>query len=1399
MKKIHTQKLFNLSALLLITVVLLGFLLLLFPWKSASFLITQEPSKLKEQFSSRLLAQYHEALRNPALKNPDILSLSSELTKKGLWKKSSELLKHRLDQLATNDKQRKQLATIQLKNYLDAYYTASASGEDFTNTQLDVRQHLQDLEDYENLNTKELVALAKASTNFGLLPQAVKIYFRLAKVDTVRQARWLAAAGRWSGHAGDPVSAAKAFKAASELSTEGDRYNVYTYAWLKAATRAGQTEAVKAFLDEAKYQPPRSVKGLTLLATSSLEAGLPESASDLFAYLAKHDERKNAQGWLEKAAHWAAETKFYEKAVNYLQQAHALTSIKSDRWSINQRMIEIYVKDDQPEEALSLIGPMIEANPNSISLLKKGIELSILEKDIPTARHWNQRFLQNQPQSIEALVTRTDIETLDEDFLTAISFIKRAIKLEPENYKLRERWAYLEETQGNDKLALQLWQWMHGQTRDPKHQQQIIRMAQADLTGDGLALLLPLDRKIKLPKQVVNDIFFHLSNRSGNEAGEEFLLNHMQQHGPEKDLMETLAKWYSSEKRYPDALTTWNRISQLFGAHPKHDLLRFELYWAMNDKTKAYEMWRAHNDVWKTTAKPNQLAIMAEVTWNYDQFQASLNYYQKLLKSTNINKIKERILFHTRLAMLHSKLKQSTLAFAAVKRGFMETADPDLMLNGLQIAFDSKNYRQFSALLELSTEQASIFESNPQYWSIQAAMAIHQKRYAKATKLYNRALGLDSRSKGALAGLKSIKTVIADAKKQATLKILASMQDAFDNKDYKGLNTLLAISESRLPEFAEFSQYWLLKSQFNLQQKRYAPALSGYQKLLKLKPKSITARQGIILSLTELKKFPALQHVLDHWEHFAENEYALWPNYAIAYQTMKQYQASIKWFEMASIKHPENYTMLLSYAESLDKLNRTGDAKRVRSFGVRQLTLRLNSGQLNSVKRKEALFQYLSALSKVGTQVQFDHTYAELDQMTALGDDKNRLNEIAIAWTLDKNNISQLKRLLAKAEIQHMKMPLWMSLSIGLKLKDKSRLLDVLKQADKLSTSDHISALLALDRRQQAFEIAKREMKAGKTAENRSDARKFALSLANGRVSEVVLALQSRRVGDLATQEQTLQYKQGRGKLPVGYDIRLRKSKLSNNKLPSKAIDEKEVSIGFDWSKTTDQVNGRVGIYDNGANSKLYGSLKYQKQLNPKSTASIEYSFQETPEENSYLRQYGRRNRFKFDYYQQLGEKNAVQLSAWQQEFNRTDNGNYIANGTGVRAAAVHRQKTLAGQWYSSFQATIQKNTNVASLSAEDALPETTQSAELIAGFNNGTPGQGYTGELQYSASAALGKVWPTGEIKVHAEAAVSKELFNNDELSLGIFYDKGSLGKQDDKGITLNYRKFLDFPVTER
>ena len=110
MNKSPTPKLFNLPVLLLITVVLIGFLLLLFPWKSANFLSSQEPSNLKEQFSSRLLAEYHETLRTPDIANNEVLAFSSQLTKKGLWKQSGVLLKEKLDLPTLSTRQKKQLS-----------------------------------------------------------------------------------------------------------------------------------------------------------------------------------------------------------------------------------------------------------------------------------------------------------------------------------------------------------------------------------------------------------------------------------------------------------------------------------------------------------------------------------------------------------------------------------------------------------------------------------------------------------------------------------------------------------------------------------------------------------------------------------------------------------------------------------------------------------------------------------------------------------------------------------------------------------------------------------------------------------------------------------------------------------------------------------------------------------------------------------------------------------------------------------------------------------------------------------------------------------------------------------------------------------------------------------------
>lgn len=1398
------QKLFTIPTMLLIAAVLIGFLVLLFPWKDASFLSSQNSGALKEQFSSRLLAQYHQVLNNSQASTEQVLKLSQEMSKEGLWESSRRLLSEKLTVSELSNRQKKQLATIQLRNYLDAYYTASASGEDTSNQYIDVRHHLQHLEDYQRLNPKELQALAQASTDFGLFPQAVKIYHRLAELEPAKKASWLAAAGRWSSHAGDPVSAAKDYKAASELSKSTELFNTYTYAWLSAASKARQEKEIKQFLSEAQYNPPESPKALEALAKASLHAGLPESASDLYAHLAKRDVVANKQRWFEKAAHWAAETKMYRNASHYLEQASQLASNDNDRWVLQQRLIEVYIKDNLQDKALAIIQPLIKHNPSNIKLLGKGVELALLEKKLDLAHGWNKKRLVLKPNSLEAIISQLDIETLKENYKEATTLVKRAIKQEPKDLDLRERWAYLEETQGNDKLALQLWKWIYHKSGKSKHQEQIIRLAQADLSGEGLTLLIQLSKTQKLPQQTVNDIFFYLvSKKEHHVSPEHFLKNYLHLHGPDRELMETLAKWYSSEKRYTEALASWKSLEQHYGNSNKYTLTRFELHWALKQQNKAYQLWRQNHPQWEGEASDQQLAIMGEITWTYEQNTHALKYYQRLLKVTAQTKPKQRMLYHTRIALLYDKLGQNMAALAAIRRGFMETADTSIMITGMQIALDAKDYKGFSSLLTLSKEQASRFESEPRYWLMQAAVENAQKNYDMALVLFKKVLALNPSSKEAQNGIESIQKIALDARRQSTLKQLVAMQEAFDKKQFALLDKLFSASNTKLNEFADLPQYWLLRAQFNYQKKHYAEAIRGYKRLLHVKPDSIPARQGMISALTQLKDFATLKILLNRWEPFAKTHDKLWPNYATAYQAMKNYQSSIKWFEMASIKHPKNFTMLFSYAESLEQLNRKTEADQVRSFAVKQLERQLAVGTLTPAERKEALFQYLTVTHKTGTQAQFDRIYAQLDSLTSDKIDKDRMNEIAISWALDKKNLTQLKRLLARSDVKQMKKPLWMTLSIALKLKDKRTLTALLSQTNQMSTSDHVSVLIALERQQEAFDVAKHAMNQAKTTKERELARGIALSLAEGRVSEFVSAYNSRKVGTLTTSEQTLQYSRGMGSngIPIGTDIKLRKARLSDNSLPGTKINEQDVSVGFEWKDTTNQMNVRLGIYDNGSDTKTYGSLKYQRNLNERLSTGLEYGFQETPSENSYLRQYGRRNRLKIDFNAQLGTKKTAQLSTWKHEFNRTDNGQNLADGLGARVSVVHRQNTLNGQWYGGVQGTLQKNNNASQVSATDALPESTQSVDLIAGFNHGTPGQGLSkkSELQYSGSVALGKVWPTGEVKVHAEAAVSKDLFDNDELSLGVFYDKGSLGNPEDRGLSLQYRKFLDFPVTNK
>ena len=772
------KKLFNLPILLLITAALLFLLFALFPWKTAEYLNLQGANSLKEQFSSRLKTEYFQMLNSSENTPNEVLTFAQSLKDNGLWENSILLLNKKIDISQINQQQQQKYALILLYNYIDAYHLSDNKDSQsiYTNN---IRKQLQTLENHKQFSNSELQTLAEFSSDFSLLPLASRFYYRLADKNMTHRSEWLSEAGRAFNHTENYTDASKAFKLASDSSKKETLYNKFTYDWLTALIKSDQLDRVKEFLTTIEYQLPDSPKIIEELTSICIQAGLPAKASNLFAYLAKND-LADQQRWYEKASYWASNAGNYDDATNYLTHAEKITLQDNDKWYIKQRQIDIYVKAEMPEQALELILPLIDSNPKNLKLINKAVNISLRNENLETASQLNKMYLEQDSNSLNALNRQADIEVSSKQYKQAINYLKRVIRITPDELKPRERWAHLEEQEGNHKVATDLWQWIYKYSNSNEHLQKVISIAQANINGDGLEILQKIALEEGLPKQATYDVFFQLIKENKKKLGEQFLLEYLTTHKPDRSLLKTLAKWYSGEKHYTKSLKTWLRLEQSYGVTRTTSLNKFELFWLLKKKRKAHKIWLKNKSYWNKKANRRQLAIMAEVAWKYKHHRQALSYYKRLIKKRYKRSLRERTFQYMRVALLQKKLGQPKAALSTFRKGFIRTSSPDLLINGLQLSFDRHDKHSFKTLTALTKTRRSRVKSRARYWLLQAAYAQRNKSYKTALRYYKRVLSLSPRSREARVGIRAIKKITKHRKKIAINK--SNFSDKADNK-----------------------------------------------------------------------------------------------------------------------------------------------------------------------------------------------------------------------------------------------------------------------------------------------------------------------------------------------------------------------------------------------------------------------------------------------------------------------------------------------------------------------------------------------------------------------------------------------------------------------------------------
>jgi len=1299
------ERLITPMGLVLLVFFVIAMMVLLYPSKEALFSGDKSSDDLKNLFKNPDKLKYEQTLNQTALTPREVLDTVEELSETGLWKEARHLLTDKLPQ-QLNSSERREAALWMLQSHLDEYYISQHKGEKIERPLGSARAQLQRFEQIEQLSLEELRLLAKSSLEFGLIPQAIQTYFRLAVIDQPHALDWLDQAGTRAMQIQYYSNAVKAYKWANKISKTEAEKKTYLYAWLDAANKAGYSTEVKHLITEIETDLPNDAMDLEKLATISLDIGRPSIAHRLYARLAEVDSSQ-AKYWYEKAGVWALSNQEYQQSADYFAQTEKLTSNPEEIERLQYKQYEVFTAGEMPKKALDKIQAIVEKHSDDQSLLQKGINTALAAKNSRLARQWNRQYLQNHPDDVTALQLQSDIEIRDKNYDKAIVYVKRLLALDNKHLDSHKKLAFLLETQGEDIKALQQWQLVRQldkkiASQQTEYQQHILRLAQATLKEGGLALLLSWSQTQKLPEQTVQDIASHYISQKNPDKAQQFLSRYVKQYPASLALWQRLV---SLQQKQPQrALATWESIEQQFGANHKTRLARIESLWTLARKQEVLAIYDAHPNLPIASSYHHQ--IIAELMWTFERFDIALVHYKQLLQAANKQ---DSIAYYQRIIAIHLKQQHYPFAFASLHTAWDKTQDSGFLLQALQVAFTQDNAQELQNFQTIAHKNTQVFANNIDYWQLQAQISAQTKDYAKT--------------------------------------------------------------------------------------------LVHYQKMLSLKPDSIAARQGILWVYMQTKQKKALAKVLKQWQTLAAKYEKLWAPYALAYQILGKTRKSLKWYEHYINQYRDDFTMLLGYAEQLDKLQRHDSAYRIRQVAVGKLQQALYKNKLNKAQRKEALFHYLSMVQRYGSEKEFSRLQKQLTTKYLSKADQNRLNEIAIAWLLGHQYDEKLRYQLTQAHEARLKTPLWQLLAIAIKDKDKQAIDKLLVNAKDIRLEEKVLALIASNKTSRAYRLALSGIDAKRKPEQREKARQLALSLANDHASSVKSNVTQKQIGALTLQSIEMVYRQGiKGDFPLSYDLSVQRNRLNYGDSKQTEID---LSAGVQWQQGKHRLEGKVGVNENKQDFVYYAKGRYQYQFSEDLNVALEIGKNEISADGALLRYNAKRDRVKADVNAHLGKNNYLSASVWQQEFS-SRKGDKLASGKGVNASIVHKEKMGSAQWHLGLQAQLEKNQtepylpdDITALNGSQSIViNNPKSMGLIIGINHGNPAGGVptVNSPRYSANAWLGKSWPTGKIASNIEASIGSRILGNDELSATAFINgvSGSNG-QSDQGIKIQYQKWFD------
>jgi len=636
--------------------------------------------------------------------------------------------------------------------------------------------------------------------------------------------------------------------------------------------------------------------------------------------------------------------------------------------------------------------------------------------------------------------------------------------------------------------------------------------------------------------------------------------------------------------------------------------------------------------------------------------------------------------------------------------------------------------------------------------------------------------------------------------------ILQALDILLDQGKHEEAQRLIKQAEQQIDNFEQLPRYWIIKARLagnnKLDEKQFL------REALRLSPESKEIMVSLLWHVLDSEDTDNLKPLLQSISKYSRSDPEVWQAMAAGYRSLGEPLQAIEWYAKAAKQDPNNYLLLLAYADTLEETGQKVAATKLRRNLFHHVRPEIVAQMKKSepINAQEFQHRYTQLVTRYIGMDAGEEWLTWLQQQSEIGQDAV-FDEYRIAWYLSQGRTEQARWWLLKQQHNRLKIPAWRQLAITLADNNIVETDKILNGSAELYTLDRIAGLQSVGRESEALALARENMNTANDEDQQLAYRKAVSGLGLNNPNGFALAGKFDNVSELEIlglfAETASTVNKDNFWLKLNFNHLTTKGDIVN--LQSDQDNEKNIRIKWRHRNPRHQywLEGLASLRDD---QNLFGfKAGYQYQLWNGWSTAINLQFNELSNESAAFRVGGAKDQLTLTLNGELSKREYLSLSL---------HGRHYKSRTGTSLGTAIGAEFLGGYKIRfanpSISVVLHGNLNHANLNK--TLPDEFTSIVEPDVNIEGVLSKQYK-EIGLDLRVSEGEISPFGFIDrsiryyvdtgvffsdpsdgpgIKVEAGIGSRLFGNDELSLtGRYVDvQGGVNTIPTKTLQLRYSR---------